>query len=109
MNMKMILWRLANVVARVVHPSFWFQNHKTDYKYDAELRKALDKYGVSRVDRYNCDVGGQLVWICNYPYAFGSPGGYSWGNSAMKKLPSVLTRMKLKAMVEREYSNLWDN
>lgn len=71
-------------------PQYWFQNNRTDRVWDAALNKAIDAFGVKKVDSYTCMVGPFEVWISNWPYAYGNQYGVN------DLLPMAKTRRKLR-------------
>jgi hypothetical protein len=67
----MLIWKIKNALFRLTHPSFWLQNVRTSYEWDAQLRQLMQEHGVRRIDNCTADVGGVTIWIKNYPYGFG--------------------------------------
>lgn len=76
-------------------PRYWFQNNRTDRVWDAALDKAIDAFGVKKVDSHTCMVGPFEVWIANWPYAYGNQYGVN------DYLPMAKTRRKLRRAVEQ--------
>lgn len=93
--MKMIMWKLLNVLYRIVHPCFWVQNHRTSYEYDAKLRELLDSgVEIETKSEQTAIIGSNCVWISNYPYSYGNLYGVS------EVLPAPLTRVRLRKIIE---------
>lgn len=90
-----ILWRLANIIVRILLPSFWIQNYKTNWHWDCVLLNKINSpetiYGIP--DKYTVVINGKLIWISNYPYAYGS------AHHVSDDLPSPITRILLKRKI----------
>lgn len=78
-------------------PNYWYQNAPTNMKWDATLNAALDR-GVDSIGYCVANVGGIDVWIENWPYAYGSY--YRGFGSLDRPLPTIKTRLRLKAAIE---------
>lgn len=77
-------------------PNFWLQNYPTNDHWDRILNDLLDMHDLKRVGSCTVKIGPIVVWIANYPYAFGSP------RVPMQLcLPRVRTRRRLKKLVNR--------
>lgn len=84
-------------------PYYWLQNYPTDWKWDKILNELLDEHGVKGLDIYTAKVGHLIVWVSNYPHAYGS----LYSPNKVNILPSVKTRKRLKSMLgEIDYDYL---
>ena len=93
----MTLWKLRNLIFRVVRPKYWIQNEPTDYEWDAILRDLMKKRELVVESEYHVFFGGVRVWVANFPYSFGNPAGEM---DKTKVLPSPITRKQLKQKVD---------
>ncbi len=77
-------------------PQFWIQNNPTSLMWDAALNDLLDKHEpILDARGFVCQIGPAIVWIENWPYAYGrlySPD--------MRMLPRVSTRFRLRREIE---------
>lgn len=79
---------------RLFRPSFWQQLYPTSDVWDEALNDALDKHPITDVGAHTCRIGNLIVWIANYPYAYGR-----LRNPEIGVLPRVKTRIRLREMV----------
>mgnify|MGYP001153364166 CR=1 FL=1 len=91
--MNYIAWRLVNAAFRLANPLFWVQIKRTDYAFDAALRRALREHPVELVSEHRCAIGGAELWVSNYPYCFGH---LMRGPECSRGLPAPLTRVALR-------------
>lgn len=96
--MNHIAWRLANAAYRLVNPLFWIQIRRTDYDYDAALRRALEEGPVELRSEHRCRVAGVELWVSNFPYCYGH---VMRGPESSQPLPAPLTRVKLRRALTR--------
>ena len=68
-------------------------------EWDKELHDALLNDEIVHAGKHTAQIGHKVVWISNWPYAYGS-NHYA----ANEKLPSAITRYRLKRKIE-EYRN----
>ena len=85
--------RLSDFFYRLIRPSFWIQNHRTDYKYDEILNELLDNHEIIIRSNNTIILNGLVVWTSNYPYAYGIP------YDKEDILPRPRTRVRLQHMV----------
>jgi hypothetical protein len=99
-----MMWWLLNLGFRIINPVFWIQNEPTCWRYDHHLRQALNDpdCNIEIIDSYTAKINGVQVWINNYPYAFGN----LWPSNYKEVLPSPLTRLKLKRILDKKRSSL---
>jgi hypothetical protein len=76
-------------------PPYWIQNKRTSRDWDKHLNELLDSYPVEIVTSHVASVGGVHVWVCNFPYAYGSP----YRPIEIDVLPCVKTRKRLHSLV----------
>lgn len=50
---------------------------KFDAKWNARVSRLIKNESVTHVDdgMHTCKIGGEEIWIANYPYSFGCPRG----------------------------------
>jgi hypothetical protein len=86
---------LKTLLLCIKKPSYLTMNHPYDERLDIILNELMDRHTVVIEDRYHARFGKVMVWICNYPYAFGTiRGRYSC------KRASRLTIEKLNNLVK---------
>lgn len=84
-------------------PGFWLQNEPTDWEWDATLNRLLDKH-EPKEGYLTASIGGVEVWTGNYPYSYGS-----CHDPKLRFLPSVATRKRLRAVLEKaERARIFD-
>ena len=88
----------------IFRPRFWMMNDPFNQEWDDKLNQLMDKfepeYGKpNSIDGHVHTVSfdGNVVWIQNYPYAYGTPYGF-WGTSPEIR-PSRLTILRLRDLV----------
>src|SRR5690625_4096875 len=66
--------KLLKNIKYLFKPKFWVMSHPYSREWDIKLNELLDKENNVRViNECWADVGGMKVWICSYPYGFGTP------------------------------------
>lgn len=88
-----IFYRAANFAFRIVSPSFWIQNNPSCPFLDDFINDCLDKGDVEIVNAYYVKLRDRLVWVQNYPYAF--------GRDDRNVLPYPLTRVRLNKHITK--------
>lgn len=84
---------MRNYLFRITKPSFWIQNYPSNSVLDEWLNEQLDKQLPVIVDKHHVKFGDKLVWVENYPYAY----GYVIGMAGI--LPFARTRKRLQNAV----------
>jgi hypothetical protein len=79
-------------------PKYWFQNHKVNWKWDADLNNILDTAEEVVLGLHTTTIDGVQIWTGNWPYCYGNP--YTPRGGAADFLPSVKTRIRLEKFVE---------
>lgn len=82
-----------NIDWRRLWPIYWMQNEPTDYAWDKLLNDLLDKHTPVR-SYMTCKLGKIEVWVGNFPYSY---GGYYDDSTSRYGLPTVKTRLRLRA------------
>ena len=82
---------------RLTTPRAWTQIYPTNWEWDAILNSLLDKHDPVILDEYKCKIGSAIVWIKDFPYAYGHPR-----NPDLRILPSVKTRYRLCRILEKQ-------
>ncbi len=82
-------------------PSFWIRNYSTNKILDESLSRGIDESGVHIIDRHYCKIGETVVWIANYPYAYGTVKGVGG-------MPSRSTVNKLREAVTKELCKFYE-
>lgn len=97
-----MLWRIANLIVRIVNPCFWIQVKPVDWEWDRYLYGMI-KSGmpVTQREKYTVRIDGIKVWSSNYPYGYGNHYDYDSG------IPSPITRILLKKYIAANTS--WKN
>lgn len=72
-------------------PKCWIRLCATNKVLDSEINKALDNPKFDDISSYTVNLNGMMLWIENYPYAFGSV----YGNDSLG-LPSRRTVFRLR-------------
>lgn len=76
-------------------PKYWFQNDPTDWAWDEALNALLDRHKVQENSSSTVKVGKAIIWVGNYPYAYGN----LYEPTSVNVLPSVATRKRLRNAV----------
>ena len=89
----------------IFKPHYWLMNNSYNKEWDEKLNQLMDKYPiefgpVNSLDGeiHTITLGGNLIWIANYPYAYASP--YSYTRSIDDVRPSRLTIQRLHNLVK---------
>lgn len=82
---------------RLLKPRYWIQNYKTNWDWDGILNDLLDKYEPEDVSPLTVRLGKVVVWVGNWPYAYGTAHFPS-----ADVLPSVETRKRLRNRVPKK-------
>lgn len=84
----------------IFRPTYWVRNYRCSEEWDKELNSMLDKPVFEYTGSHTIKLNGKMVWISNYPYAYGSP--YEWG---VEVLPRRETVIRLKDTLDKFYFN----
>lgn len=77
-------------------PGCWIRNRLTNKEWDRKVLDLLEKGQFSEVGQYTVKLGGEQIWVKNYPYEFGY-NAYTTGTG----MPSRSTVFKLKDAINR--------
>lgn len=95
-------FRIKNALLVLTHSDYWVKLKKVSGEWDRVLNEVLDQYESEitseMVEKYTLKIGGQEIWISNYPYSFGYIDSIS---SDKQRLPYALTRKRLKKIVDK--------
>jgi len=83
-------------------PGFWVQTCPTSLEWDAMLNDLMDRHDPTEREKYTIKFGSINIWIENWPYAYGRPynGFRQGGNPTVDVVPTVKTRLRLRAFVD---------
>ena len=86
--------RQVKYFLHLMDPRHIIRNEWTNKAWDRELREILDNpESFEHLDDFHVKMNGVNIWICNYPYAFGS-------RDHDKRLPSRRTCVRLKLLLD---------
>lgn len=100
--MKNFIARMLLNLRIILLPWYWISNCATCREWDKRLNKMLDNPEFEYVSEHRIELNGQLIWISNYPYAYGErliKMQYLWNTTGL--LPSRKTRIRLKRAVNK--------
>lgn len=84
-------------------PQFWVSNYPVNDTWDRILNELIDHHSTVEIQgEYTLSLDGVVVWISNYPYAF----GYNYKRPG--QLPRRRTREKLMDLVIQTVSKRAD-
>jgi hypothetical protein len=91
-------WRwLCNAVWVAVRPHFWLMNYPHSAALTAWINERLDAGEAPvRLDEYTVRFGGRVLWVRNYPYAYGR----IYEGNAPRLLPSRRTIYRLAQAID---------
>jgi len=101
--MKKIIKNILIYLQYIVNPGFWVSNYPTSDEWDTKLNEMLDNPKFEDGGPYTVKLNGNLVWVSNYPYAYGflyKP----LGRRTERLLPSRKTRIRLRKAVRKFYT-----
>ena len=64
--------KLETIIRIIKTPRCWARNYKTSQTLDSWLKRALLIPAITEIGQHTCKVDGKLLWIENYPYAYGN-------------------------------------
>ncbi len=56
---------------RLLRPRHWLRNYPTSAAWDSYVLRCIADGKIKRLDRYTADLDGKVVWVENYPSAYG--------------------------------------
>lgn len=88
---------MKNFLFTLIHPRFWINIYPVNKSWDKWMNDALDKEAPVENTHLTVKLAGKIIWVGNYPYAFGSEHGKS-----LEVLPNSLTRKRLFDAIIKE-------
>lgn len=86
---------IRDIIRILTTPSCWIRNYPTDRALSKWINYSLNRgYSPEYLSRYNCSLNGKVLWIANYPYAYGHLDN---GHSGM---PDRTTVFRLKKALD---------
>lgn len=68
--------KIKAIIRILLTPSCWLRNYSTNKFLSVRINNAIDREAdVILHDNYRVIMDGMLIWIENYPYAFGQVSG----------------------------------
>lgn len=86
----MNLQKLKDYFTILTRPTHWLRNCLTDPVWDEALNRLLDEFDVGHHSGFTVELGDNIVWASNFPYAFGTYYGPGTKSSLLPKRTTVL-------------------
>ena len=64
---------MKDFLYKLLRPRHWIKRNTFNKDWDQFVLNAIASGQIQRFDEYHAKVDGVLVWVKNYPYAYGTP------------------------------------
>ena len=86
-------------ISIILDPRMWLMLFPYSRTWDNWVNKSLDEGKFTDIGEYTARLNGELIWIANYPYGFGTP------HNGLHVRPSRMTiRRIMRRIIEDRYA-----